>query len=392
MIRSVLSVFLSASCLCVAGLSGAAFSQQTAPDEAASAPLSFPEELILLPENVQAEARSGEDAAETVEIPDHLGPVEEAWYRAQVAYIGEDWFAARRYAETAAVGGNVEAALLSGIMARDGRGGDRDLQAAVGWFRRAADQGEPVALYQLGLLARLDDASLDLGEARSWFERAARGNHIAGMVAYAVELRNSPLPQEQASARQWAERAAQQDSAEGMYQLARLYDEGIGGARDADGARVWYLRAAEKGHGEAAFQAGMMWADGAGGEADDREARRWLRVAAESNYAPAQGQYGLMLYQGRGGPALPDDAAYWFERGAQGGDAESQFLYAFVLARGEGVEQDFETAYRWTLAAATDALGAPVHDRDRDRLQAGLEGALPPDVSARIRAEMGQAD
>jgi len=344
----------------------------------------FPDELILLPQDVQSAAESGSVDAEAAEVPDDMNAGEAAWYRAQVAFVSDDWYLARRYAETAAVAGIVDAAALAGIMARDGRGGERDVAAAARWFRRAAEQDHPVALYQLGLLARLGDDGLDLGAPRQWFERAARAGHIDAMVAYALALKNSPVPQERGTARRWAERAAQQDSAEGMYQLAQMLDEGIGGERDAEGARIWYERAADANLAEGAFQAGMMWADGEGGEADDTEARRWLRIAAESDYAPAQGQYGLMLYQGRGGAEDREAAAYWFGRGARGGDAESQYLYAFALAQGHGVEQDLEQAYRWVVAAGTDALGAPVHNRDRDRLQAALERVLPLEVRARI--------
>ena len=352
-------------------------------------PSVFPDELILLPDDVQQAAEAGLEAGEA-EIPAGLSAGEEAWYRAQIAYLGEDFILARHYAETAAVAGIVDAATLSGLMARDGSGGPRDIAAAAQWFQRSAASEDPVALFQLGLLARLGDESLGLGPARGWFERAARAGHVQGMVAYALALRASPIPQDAIAARQWAERAAQQGSPEGMYQLAQLLDEGLGGERDAAGARVWYERAAEANLAEGAFQAGMMWADGEGGEQDDIAARRWLRIAAESNYAPAQGQYGLMLYQGRGGEADPVAAAHWFGEGARGGDAESQYLYAFVLAQGEGVERDLETAYRWVIAAATDHLGAPVHNRDRDRLQAALERALPLDVQARMR-ELGEA-
>lgn len=346
----------------------------------------FPQDLILLPEDVQSAAAEGL-AADTAEVPAGVSGADEAWYRAQVAYVGEDWASARNYAETAAVGGIVDAALLSGIMARNGAGGPVDLSAAARWFNRAADRDDPVALYNLGQLARLGDASLGLGAAEPWFERAARAGHIPAMVQHAITLRASPVPQDAITAREWAGRAAQQGSAEGMYQLAQLLDAGQGGPRDAAGARVWYERAANDRLAEAAFQAGMMWADGEGGDQDDETAREWLRISAESGYAPAQGQYGLMMYQGRGGATDVEMAAHWFSRGARGGDAESQFLYAFMLARGEGVPQDLEMAYRWTLLASIDHLGAPVHDRDRDRLEVGLEGALPPEMRQRIRAE-----
>ncbi len=377
MIRSV----LTAACLAVLS---AAHAQE---DPGAT----FPDELILLPEDVQRDAQAGDFDAETAEVPTGMTPAQEAWYRAQMAFVSEDWYLARRYAETAAVSGIADAAALAGLMARDGRGGEADMAAAAGWFRRAAEQEHPVALYQLGLLARLGDDSLDLGEPRRWFERAARAGHIDAMVAYALALRASGIPQEAVLAREWAERAAQQGSAEAKYQFAMMLDEGIGGPRDAAGARVWFERSAEANIAEGAFQAGMMWADGEGGPSGDVEARRWLRIAAESGYAPGQGQYGLMLYQGRGGEMDREMAAYWFGEGARGGDAESQYLYAFVLAQGDGIARDLEAAYRWVIAAGTDNLGAPVHNQDRDRLQAALERVLPLDVQARMR-ELGTSD
>ncbi|MCR9266335.1 MAG: SEL1-like repeat protein [Alphaproteobacteria bacterium] len=375
--------------VCFALLLSAPFAgAQSLPDE--EAPPAFPSELILLPQSVQDAANDGLDAEEA-EVPSDLTPVDEAWYRAQIAYLGGDWFPARRYAENAAVAGHADAAALAGIMARDGIAQERNIPAAVDWFRRAAESRHPVALYQLGLLARLGDESLGLGTPRHWFDRAARAGHIDAMVAYALALRASGIPQEAVLAREWAERAAQQGSAEAKYQLAMMLDEGVGGPRDAEGARVWFERSAEANIAEGAFQAGMMWADGEGGPAGDVEARRWLRIAAESGYAPGQGQYGLMLYQGRGGEMDREAAAYWFGEGARGGDAESQYLYAFVLAQGDGVARDLETAYRWVVAAGTDNLGAPVHNQDRDRLQAALERVLPLDVQARMR-ELGSAD
>ena len=349
--------------------------------------VAFPAELMLLPQDVQDAAVAGLDAAEA-ELPSGLNAADAAYYRAQIAYIGEDWVPARQYAEAAAAGGNTEAAMLAGLIARDGLTAEPDFAAAAQWFRRAADQDAPAALYQLGLLARLGDPSLGLGSARTWFERAARRGHLNAMVGFALELKNSPVPQDAVPAREWAERAAQQGSPEGMYQLAQMLDAGTGGSVDSTGARSWYERAGSNRHAEAAFQAAMMWADGEGGEQDDAAALSWMRISAESGYGPAQGQYGLMLYQGRGGEPDPGSAAYWFAQGARGGDAESQFLYAYALARGDGVTADLETAYGWALLAAVDALGAPVADPDRDRLQAGLERALPMDVQQRIRSQV----
>lgn len=347
----------------------------------------FPTELILLPQDVQEAAVEGLQADEA-DIPEGLAVADEAYYRAQIAYVGEDWVSARQYAETAAAAGHAEGAMLAGLIARDGRVGEPDYVDAAQWFRRAAEADEAVALYQLGLLARMEDQELGLGRPRDWFERAARAGHVNAMVAFAVELRNSQIPQDGITAREWAERAANFGAAEGMYQYAQLLDAGVGGSVDKSGARHWFERAAEERSAEAAFQAGLMWADGEGGASDDAEAVRWLRMSAESGYGPAQGQYGLMLYQGRGVEQDVEAAAYWFREGGLRGDAESQFLYAYLLVRGEGVEQDYEESYRWALMASVDQFGVPVYNPDRDRLQAGLERGLPMATQQRIQSEV----
>jgi TPR repeat protein len=349
----------------------------------------FPAELLLLPQDVQDAAE--QEAAATPETHEGINAADEAFQRALRAYASEDWVSAQIYSETAAVGGNAQAATLAGLIARDGQVDAPDMAVAAQWFRRAADQDEAVALFNLGLLAAMGRDDLGLGASRSWYERAARGGHVDAMVSYASVLRASPIPQDAIGAREWAERAAQLGNFEGMYQFAQLLDEGVGGPEDKGGARFWYERAGEQQLAEAAMQAGMMWAAGEGGEQDDVTALEWLRIAAESGYAPAQGQYGLMLYQGRGTEIDLGMAAYWFGQGAEGNDAESQFLYAFVLARGEGVTTDFEAAYRWVLEGAFDVHGVPVHDETRDRLQAGLENALPVDVQQRVQMEVSAA-
>ena len=357
--------------------------------EPASPPevFSFPEELSLVPQAVQEAA--AEENAESADVPLGMTAAEEALYRAQIAWIDEDWIAARQYAETAAAAGDVTAAVMAGLIARDGRDlGEPNPQQAASWFSRAAEQEHPLALYEMGRLARREVPGVN--DARDWFERAARAGHVPGMVAFALELRESPIPQERVRAREWAERAAREGFPEAMFQYAQLLDLGIGGPQDLVGARSWYERAAAERHAEAALQAGIMWAQGDGGEADDVRARELMRQSAETGFAPAQGQYGLMMYQGRGGSQDIAMASYWFEQGAQGGDSESHFLFAYTLARGEGREVDFERAYFWTRIAATDAFGAPVYDASRDQLEQGLRSVLDAATMARIDAEVAE--
>ncbi len=90
-------------------------------------------------------------------------------------------------------------------------GGAKDLSKAVGWYRRAAENGEPQAqamlatLYQRGEGVAQSDA-----EAAKWFEKAA--------------LQGLPIAQAE---------------------LSRMYAEGIGVNKDDAKAAYWQQKAAE---------------------------------------------------------------------------------------------------------------------------------------------------
>ena len=96
-----------------------------------------------------------------------------------------------------------------------GEGVTRDLAEGTAWYRRAAEQGERVAQYNLAvMLFRGEGVTRDLDEARQWYEKAA-----------------------------------EQGMPEAQTVLGDLHAMGIGGVpADADAARIWYEKAASQGH------------------------------------------------------------------------------------------------------------------------------------------------
>ena len=392
-----LRVLTAVFATCLIGASEA-MAQDDAPDVApeavsdAGAPvlpaLSAPLELI--DEAVQDEALEAvEDEGDALEITPVViapGNFDALFGEAQFAYATEDYEVAMLHAETAAAGGHVQAATLAGLIHVEGHLERSSTSAALIWFRRAAEHDEPVALYQIGLMAQAGREGLNPATAGGYFLRAARSGHVPSMLAYALALKASDVPQNAPDAMDWAERAAGDGNVEAMYQRALMGADWQHGPNDLADARSWFERAGRADHAEAALQAGLMAATGEGGEVDAENALRFVRRSAETGYPPAQGQFGLMLYQGWNG-AEPNlsQAAQWYLQGAEGGDAESEFLYAYVLARGEGVPQDLEAAYRWVIRAQTDFDGSAVDNPERDQLQAGLENILPGDVTARLR-------
>lgn len=123
---------------------------------------------------------------------------------------------AMRYGQNAAAKGDADAAFVVGALYAKGMA--PDLARAAGWYRRAADQGHPKAMYNLAMAYLSGNGvARNAEEAVSWFTKAAGAGYPDAAVNLGV-----------------------------------LYDTGSGVARDRDEALKWYRRAAELGDAEAA--------------------------------------------------------------------------------------------------------------------------------------------
>ena len=141
---------------------------------------------------------------------------------------------------TAAADGDAQAQFNPRLRYTTGRGVPRNDREAVGWYRKAAEQGNALAQYSLG-------------------------------VMYA----NGP-------------------------RFVCLYRCGV--ARDDAEAVAWYRKAAEQGNADAQNNLGSMYATGRGVRRNDVEAVAWYRKAAEQGNALAQQNLERMSADGRGIP------------------------------------------------------------------------------------------
>ena len=143
------------------------------------------------------------------------GPAEDL-AAATAAYGSGDYAAALKLLRPLAEQGNPGAQYNLGLMYRNGKGVPQDLGEAIGWYRRAADQGDPFAQYNLGVL-------YDEG----------RG-----------------VPQSHGLAMAWYRKAANQGDPRALYNLGVMYEQGQGVMPDSAQAYVWYSLAAFRFQGQ----------------------------------------------------------------------------------------------------------------------------------------------
>src|SRR5262245_27286667 len=118
----------------------------------------------------------------------------------------------------------------------------------------------------------LATAGLTLAAALSLLSSPARAGLKEGVAAY--EAGNLPLAYKEFRA------AAEKGEADCQFNLALMYEKGIGVAQDEKEAVVWYRKSAEQGNSNAQFNLGVLYENGRGCDVDFAKANEWYRKAS----------------------------------------------------------------------------------------------------------------
>lgn len=185
---------------------------------------------------------------------------------------------------------------------------EKKYSQAIASFKKAADQGNARAQYNLGLMY-------------------AKGVGVA-------------LDYQQAYA--WLHKAADQGIGDAEYNLAIMYDNGLGVTKDYPVAVFWYRKAVEHGVPMAHFNLGAMYDNGLGVAQDYSQAVSLYRYAAERGVAQAQYNLATLYESGMGVAKDYVQAAMWFHRAAGQGLAQAKTALADMLGRGLVVPRDYQ--------------------------------------------------
>jgi localization factor PodJL len=125
--------------------------------------------------------------------------------------------------------------------------------SAVNDLKRAANLGFAPAQFYLGRLYEAGASGVvkNMGEARRWTERAAQGGDPAAMYNLASYLyAGDGGPKDPTGAVEWFRKAAERGVVNSQYNLAQLYETGHGVTKNLSEAYKWYLVAAAAGDPE----------------------------------------------------------------------------------------------------------------------------------------------
>jgi TPR repeat protein len=114
----------------------------------------------------------------------------------------------------------------------------------------------------------------------------------AGIAAY--QANNLPLAYDEFLA------AAKEGHADSQFNVALMYERGIGVGKDEKEAVVWYDKAAAQGNAAAQYNLGVLYENGRGTKIDFVKANEWYRKASVQGDALAIGNLGMLYVRGQG--------------------------------------------------------------------------------------------
>lgn len=143
-----------------------------------------------------------------------------------------------------------EALVALGDLYRDGKEVPQNYHAAIDWYLKAVQQGDPVAQHRIG----------------------------------ALYYYGSGVPQDYTQAMDWYLKAAEQGHVDAQYNIGVLYGHGRGVSLDYARALEWYLKAVQGEHALAMFSIGILYEYGRYVDQSYEEAVAWYRKAADKGH------------------------------------------------------------------------------------------------------------
>ena len=157
-----------------------------------------------------------------------------------------------------------------------------------------------------------------------------------------------------------------------MFDLGKMFSDGIGRAANPELAQTWYTKALtaflaveqQRPNRYVEYRIGKMYAAGTGAEQDYETAAEWLTKSAEQNYAYAQYSLAKLYSEGKGVPQDHKTALHLYEQSAAKGFPYAAWELGKLYRDGVGCRPDENQSARYFAVAfrGFKVLEAQSHD------------------------------
>jgi len=214
--------------------------------------------------------------------------------------IQKDSAKAATWFQRAAEAGDATAQLNLAALYHRGEGLPQDDTQATLWLTKAADQDLLPAMLELARWDLGAEHGSNVDAAIGWLRKAAELGNATAQAELGDIFADQKLGHvDYSQAVIWYRKAADQGQREGEFGLGARYFLGQGVSRDMEEARRWLTPAADQGHPYAQFLLAKLLEAGEGGPVDAVSAAKYYEPAANYGIAEAQYRLGLLLASDR---------------------------------------------------------------------------------------------
>lgn len=185
--------------------------------------------------------------------------------------------------------GQVDCTLRAAAFYLEGKGTDKDVARGTALLEKAAEEGNPVANFQLAVQS-LSGEKPDLLTGYKYLLSAATGNMVEAQNELGLLYLSGKLAAaDSAAGIAWLTRAAQGGYPQAQNNLATLYERGVAGVpQNIENAGQLYSLAANQGHGPATLSLARLVYGGVGTKEDPVKAWALASLAEERGVEDAK--------------------------------------------------------------------------------------------------------
>ncbi|OHW62278.1 putative beta-lactamase HcpC precursor [Andreesenia angusta] len=234
-----------------------------------------------------------------------------------------------------------------------------DIEKALYWLEKAAEQGHIGSQYMVGLFYFTGELGInDFNKSLKWLERSANQGHMVSQLLLGSIYSSTDYHK----SFKWHLKAARQGLMDAQYYVGVYYETGSGVEKNKENALYWLEKAAEQGHIDAQNLFNTLI------EIENTDSKifdiEYCKNMAKQGDLEAQSILGTAYYLGNGVEKDFKKARYWFMKAAKQGSEDAQGLLGTIYYYGQGTEKDYDSALYWLEKAANQG-----HEESRSFLK-----------------------
>lgn len=232
---------------------------------------------------------------------------------------------------------------LRGLCHEYKHGTAENIQKAEKYLLRSANQHCRSASYELFYLYKKKNDNV---QALKWLKMAAESGLDSAQFKYALSLNTGEHGQvvDYAAAKEWFTKAANQDHINAQMNLAWMYYNGEGVAKDTSTAIVWWMTAALLGCKDAQFNVADAYSKGEGGlDVDFQKSFEWFSKAAEQKDGKSACYCGEYIAQGKVAESKDKTQCIpWFRKAIEYGCIEGAYKLAHFFDHNSNISSEYK--------------------------------------------------